>query len=73
VAVWWAPEPDEGSEDEAPDFTVDSQHMIDWPQALRAAGFDGNRPTAWLAEGPLPFLPGAAQEATNCFMTATKA
>jgi methyltransferase (TIGR00027 family) len=149
VAAWWAPEPDEGSEDEAPDFTVDSQHMInyqavrthffdayfadvtqasgagirqvvilaagldsrayrlalpggtvvyeidlpkvleykaetlaghgaapiadrrpvpvdlrhDWPQALRDAGFDADRPTAWLAEGLLPFLPGAAQEA----------
>jgi methyltransferase (TIGR00027 family) len=149
VAAWWAPEPDEGSEDEAPDFTVDSQHMInyqavrthffdayfadvtqasgagirqvvilaagldsrayrlawpggtvvyeidlpkvleykaetlaghgaapiadrrpvpvdlrhDWPQALRDAGFDADRPTAWLAEGLLPFLPGVAQEA----------
>jgi methyltransferase (TIGR00027 family) len=35
----------------------------DWPQALRDAGFDATRPTAWLAEGLLPFLPGAAQEA----------
>jgi len=147
VAAWWAPEPDDGSEDGAdPDFTVDSQHMInyqavrthffdayfadavatgirqvvllaagldsrayrldwpagttvyeidlpkvldykaetlaghgakpianrravpvdlrhDWPQALRDAGFDATQPTAWLAEGLLPFLPGAAQEA----------
>ena len=149
VAAWWAPEPDEGSEDEAPDVTVDSQHMIDyqavrthffdayfaeatqasgsgirqvvilaagldsrayrlawpddtvvyeidlpkvleykaetlarrgaeptadrravpvdlrhdWPQALRDAGFDAARPTAWLAEGLLPFLPASAQEA----------
>ena len=144
VAAWWAPEPDAGSEDEAPDFTVDSRHMInyqavrthffdayfadavaggirqvvilaagldsrayrldwpdgtvvyeidlpkvldykaetlashgatpvadrrpvpvdlrhDWPQALRDAGFDATRPTAWLAEGLLPFLPAAAQ------------
>jgi methyltransferase (TIGR00027 family) len=146
VAAWWASEPDDGSEDEAPDFTVDSNHMInyqavrthffdayfagavaagirqvvivaagldsrayrldwpagttvyeidlpkvleykaetlashgatpiadrrpvpvdlrhDWPQALRDAGFDTSRPTAWLAEGLLPFLPASAQEA----------
>jgi methyltransferase (TIGR00027 family) len=35
----------------------------DWPKALRDNGFDRARPTAWLAEGLLPFLPGAAQEA----------
>src|SRR6202012_1656106 len=35
----------------------------DWPQALRDAGFDAGRPTAWLAEGLLPFLPASAQEA----------
>ena len=35
----------------------------DWPQALRDAGFDATRPTSWLAEGLLPFLPAAAQEA----------
>ncbi len=40
---------------------VDLRH--DWPQALRDAGFDAARPTAWLAEGLLPFLPAAAQEA----------
>jgi methyltransferase (TIGR00027 family) len=34
----------------------------DWPAALRHAGFDPALPTAWLAEGLLPFLPGAAQE-----------
>jgi methyltransferase (TIGR00027 family) len=39
---------------------VDLRH--DWPQALRDAGFDTTRPTAWLAEGLLPFLPGQAQE-----------
>jgi methyltransferase (TIGR00027 family) len=147
VAAWWAPEPDDGSDDGVdPDFTVDSQNMIDyqavrthffdgyfadavgagirqvvilaagldsrayrldwptgttvyeidlpkvldykaetlaghgaepianrravpvdlrhdWPQALRDAGFDATQPTAWLAEGLLPFLPAAAQEA----------
>ncbi|GAA4532570.1 class I SAM-dependent methyltransferase [Mycobacterium paraffinicum] len=40
---------------------VDLRH--DWPKALRDAGFDADRPTAWLAEGLLPFLPAAAQEA----------
>jgi len=39
---------------------VDLRH--DWPQALRDNGFDANLPTAWLAEGLLPFLPAAAQE-----------
>jgi methyltransferase (TIGR00027 family) len=34
----------------------------DWPAALTAAGFDPNQPSAWLAEGLLPFLPGAAQD-----------
>jgi methyltransferase (TIGR00027 family) len=40
---------------------VDLRH--DWPQALRDGGFDASAPTAWLAEGLLPFLPAAAQEA----------
>ncbi len=40
---------------------VDLRH--DWPQALRDNGFDASLPTAWLAEGLLPFLPAAAQEA----------
>jgi methyltransferase (TIGR00027 family) len=34
----------------------------DWPAALRAAGFDPTVPTAWLAEGLLPYLPAAAQD-----------
>lgn len=33
----------------------------DWPTALTAAGFDRNRPAAWLAEGLLPYLPADAQ------------
>lgn len=28
----------------------------DWPKALKANGFDHNEPTAWAAEGLLPFL-----------------
>ncbi len=39
---------------------VDLRH--DWPAALRAAGFDPSAPSAWSAEGLLPFLPAAAQE-----------
>jgi methyltransferase (TIGR00027 family) len=34
----------------------------DWPAALIAAGFDPTQPTAWLAEGLLPYLPGDAQD-----------
>ena len=34
----------------------------DWPAALTAAGFDPTQPTAWLAEGLLPYLPSDAQD-----------
>jgi methyltransferase (TIGR00027 family) len=34
----------------------------DWPSALIAAGFDAAQPTAWLAEGLLPYLPPDAQD-----------
>ena len=34
----------------------------DWPAALSAAGFDPGRPTAWLAEGLLMYLPAEAQD-----------
>jgi methyltransferase (TIGR00027 family) len=34
----------------------------DWPAALSAAGFDSQRPTAWLAEGLLAYLPSDAQD-----------
>jgi methyltransferase (TIGR00027 family) len=34
----------------------------DWPTALCDAGFDPSRPTAWLAEGLLMYLPAAAQD-----------
>jgi O-methyltransferase involved in polyketide biosynthesis len=39
---------------------VDLRH--DWPTALRGAGLDPTRPTAWSAEGLMPFLPPAAQD-----------
>ena len=34
----------------------------DWPAALVAAGFDPSRPTAWLAEGLLMYLPADGQD-----------
>jgi methyltransferase (TIGR00027 family) len=34
----------------------------DWASALLAAGFDRDKPTAWLAEGLLPYLPAVAQD-----------
>jgi methyltransferase (TIGR00027 family) len=43
------------------EVAVDLRH--DWPAALRDAGFDPDVPTAWLAEGLLPFLPATAQDA----------
>jgi methyltransferase (TIGR00027 family) len=34
----------------------------DWPKALGDAGFDATQPTAWAAEGLLPYLPAAGQD-----------
>jgi methyltransferase (TIGR00027 family) len=34
----------------------------DWPNALREDGFDPSEPTAWSAEGLLPYLPAAGQD-----------
>ncbi len=34
----------------------------DWPAALRDKGYDHSRPTAWSAEGLLPYLPADAQD-----------
>jgi methyltransferase (TIGR00027 family) len=34
----------------------------DWPQALRDSGFDAAKPSAWIAEGLLVYLPATAQE-----------
>jgi methyltransferase (TIGR00027 family) len=39
---------------------VDLRH--DWPKALREAGFDAGEPTAWAAEGLLPYLPSDGQD-----------
>ena len=42
--------------------TVPADLRDDWPAALSAAGFDRTQPTAWLAEGLLPYLPVEAQD-----------
>jgi methyltransferase (TIGR00027 family) len=34
----------------------------DWPHALQRSGFDTSRPSAWIAEGLLIYLPAAAQD-----------
>lgn len=34
----------------------------DWPQALLDSGFEPRRPSAWIAEGLLIYLPAAAEE-----------
>ena len=45
----------------------------DWPAALTAAGFDPAQPTAWLAEGLLPYLPADAQDRLFELVTAHSA
>ncbi|WP_343574993.1 class I SAM-dependent methyltransferase [Mycobacterium sp.] len=42
--------------------TVQVDLRDDWAAALTSAGFDPSRPTAWLAEGLLPYLPADAQD-----------
>jgi methyltransferase (TIGR00027 family) len=34
----------------------------DWPKALQDSGFDPSEPTAWSAEGLLPYLPATGQD-----------
>ncbi|OBI82645.1 class I SAM-dependent methyltransferase [Mycobacterium sp. 1245805.9] len=45
----------------------------DWPAALRQGGFDVTRPTAWSAEGLLPYLPPDAQDRLFDHITALSA
>jgi methyltransferase (TIGR00027 family) len=45
----------------------------DWPAALITAGFDATAPTAWLAEGLLPYLPADAQDRLFELVTAHSA
>jgi methyltransferase (TIGR00027 family) len=45
----------------------------DWPAALTVAGFDRTQPTAWLAEGLLPYLPSDAADRLFEMFTALSA
>lgn len=45
----------------------------DWPAALRQSGFDVSQPTAWSAEGLLPYLPPEAQDRLFDHITALSA
>ncbi|MGA5541103.1 class I SAM-dependent methyltransferase [Mycobacterium sp. NPDC051198] len=53
---------DLGAEPKAERRTVPIDLRNDWPTALRAAGFDPAKPTAWCAEGLLIYLPPEAQD-----------
>lgn len=52
----------QGAEPTCDRRTVAVDLRDDWPAALKEAGFDAGQPTAWSAEGLLPYLPAAAQE-----------
>ncbi|MFM1725787.1 SAM-dependent methyltransferase [Rhodococcus sp. PAM 2766] len=41
----------------------------DWPKVLQESGFERSVPSAWLAEGLLPFLPNVAKERLCRFVT----
>ncbi len=45
----------------------------DWPAALRQAGLEPDRPTAWIAEGLLGYLPPQAQDLLMANITALSA
>lgn len=45
----------------------------DWPAALKAAGFDPNQPSAWIAEGLYGYLPPEAQDRLLDAVTALSA
>ncbi|OBF58884.1 SAM-dependent methyltransferase [Mycobacterium sp. 852002-53434_SCH5985345] len=51
-----------GAEPTAERRTVGIDLREDWPTALRGTGFDPTAPTAWIAEGLLPYLPPQAQD-----------
>jgi methyltransferase (TIGR00027 family) len=50
---------------------IDLRH--DWPKALRDNGFDTSKPTAWIAEGLLGYLPPDAQDTLFDDVTALSA
>ena len=51
-----------GAEPAAELHTVAIDLRHDWPTALRDSGFEVTQPTAWSAEGLLPYLPPDAQD-----------
>jgi methyltransferase (TIGR00027 family) len=51
-----------GAEPTAERRTIAIDLREDWPAALRQGGFDVTQPTAWSAEGLLPYLPPEAQD-----------
>lgn len=51
-----------GAEPTAERRTVGIDLRDDWPKALCDRGFDKSAPTAWIAEGLLPYLPPQAQD-----------
>jgi methyltransferase (TIGR00027 family) len=53
---------DLGAEPTADRRAVGIDLRDDWPAALRDSGFDQSRPTAWIAEGLLGYLPPDAQD-----------
>jgi len=62
-----------GAEPKAEHRPVAIDLREDWPKALREAGFDVSRPTAWVAEGLLVYLPPEAQDALFDNITALSA
>ena len=51
-----------GAEPKAELRTVAIDLREDWPAALQAAGFDADKPSAWIAEGLYGYLPPEAQD-----------
>jgi len=64
---------DLGAEPSTERRTVSIDLRYDWPAALRQQGFDVNQPTAWSAEGLLPYLPPQAQDRLFDNLTALSA
>ncbi|WP_374025905.1 class I SAM-dependent methyltransferase [Mycobacterium sp. HNNTM2301] len=62
-----------GAEPTAERRTVGIDLREDWPKALCGSGFDTSAPTAWIAEGLLPYLPPQAQDRLLDSITALSA
>lgn len=61
---------EEGAEPACDHRPVPIDLRDDWATALTEAGFDTSRPTAWLAEGLLPYLPPEAE--SSLFQTVSR-